>query len=137
MIEQSQIMYAEPVHDPLFVATTPNATGTCYLADNFANYIGCLDQYQVCNPDNGACTALTRAREVYDGMAGQLDLNYDQQIVANHTVWLLSLHQTTAIFGISRLQPLGTHTALSCMPRKSDSVEGLPRRGADVSRQVS
>lgn len=56
-----------PIHDAVFNMTIPeftlfnNLTGqndTIYTSNLYVGVLGCMDQAQFCNPNNGMCTAL-------------------------------------------------------------------------------
>jgi hypothetical protein len=77
-------MFESPVNDPVFAAhvpiTHPGSGGgnvTWYLADFWVSVIGCTDQHQVCNPNNGRCTPLTGSTLVQPATSA-LDLSPQQ-----------------------------------------------------------
>ena len=68
--------YWEPVDDPWFSAHVKLETeseGTMYFADEPVGVLGCLEQVQICNPNNpsisaSACTPLTGAVNMMDDL---------------------------------------------------------------------
>ncbi|KAH0552959.1 hypothetical protein GP486_006843 [Trichoglossum hirsutum] len=63
-LEQNFLRYSAPIDDPFFAAHfRPNitpASSPVYIAEGYASVIGCIDQHQFCNPNNGQCTPLGR-----------------------------------------------------------------------------
>jgi hypothetical protein len=95
------VYYESPVDDPFFYATIEqkafaagsSALLTTYKANNPIAVIGCIDQYQMCNPTNGKCTSLngvnTTGTDMFD-----LDLNI-AQTVTSERLDLLSVNTNT------------------------------------------
>ncbi|KKY19192.1 hypothetical protein UCRPC4_g04566 [Phaeomoniella chlamydospora] len=62
----NSVYYDEPNDDPIFGAhqiiynyTYDNGeVAHIYISDYYVSVIGCVEQYQVCQPDQGTCTAL-------------------------------------------------------------------------------
>jgi hypothetical protein len=77
------------VYDPLFLAdgdlAMKSGNTTYYMPNNFFNTIGCIDQYQFCNPNNRGCTAATSLVKAYFQGIDILDLNAPQKAVLNRT----------------------------------------------------
>jgi hypothetical protein len=66
MLAQNAIGYQKPVDDPFFSAH--DLLGVLYGSDYDVSLMGCIDQYQVCNPNNPrdrGCTKLTSVAGVY------------------------------------------------------------------------
>jgi hypothetical protein len=89
-MNQNSVQHTSPVDDPFFAAHrqvryTPapgqnaNVT-TIYLADDLVRVMGCAEQFQVRNPNNGDTTPLTGMYGVLDA-SQRIDLN-DQQKAA-------------------------------------------------------
>ena len=83
MLNQNDIYYEVPSDDPWIPAHTKTNKGDIYIRDYYANLLGCVDQYQVCNPNTGhsACTKLSGFGPVLHelGVPGNTaDLNYPQ-----------------------------------------------------------
>lgn len=89
VIAQNSITYLGPVYDPLFLADGDLAiqvgNTTSYIPNHFFNTMGCIDQYQFCNPNNRGCTAATSLIKAYDQGIDILDLNAQQKAVLNRT----------------------------------------------------
>jgi hypothetical protein len=83
LIMQNNIVYLDPVDDPLFAAHQPTNTtfGTGanlqtikqYTRDTWIDTLGCIDQHQVCNPNphnqsSPLCTPLTSVNGLTDAL---------------------------------------------------------------------
>ncbi|KAH8594514.1 hypothetical protein B0O99DRAFT_711884 [Bisporella sp. PMI_857] len=88
-VAQNSITYLSPVYDPLFIANEDYVmklgNTTYYRPKNFFNIIGCIDQYQFCNPNNMGCTAATSLMKAYSQGRDILDLNTPQVAVLTRT----------------------------------------------------
>jgi hypothetical protein len=91
MLAQNDVAYLVPSDDPWMPAHQPG-TGdgmTIYVGDHDVNLLGCVDQYQVCNPNSPAsssCSALTGALKLINSLgqsATSLGLNDQQQATVN------------------------------------------------------
>ena len=85
MLNQNSIYYDIPSDDPWMPAHMRLETrvGPTYVGDYAANLLGCIDQYQICNPNKGnsACTKLSGQHPVINelGLPGNAaDLNEHQ-----------------------------------------------------------
>lgn len=65
-VNPNGVQYPAPSDDPFFpVHTLESVKGltgkndTYYVSDNPVNFMGCIDQDQICNPFNGKCTPLS------------------------------------------------------------------------------
>ena len=72
-LAQNHAQYDKPVEDPWFKATRaytyPQMSGlgdnrTIYLSDFAVTVMGCIDQFEFCNPNNDKCTPKTTAINV-------------------------------------------------------------------------
>ena|SRR6266487_149329 len=88
-VAQNSIVYLKPVYDPLFLANEGTAfksgNTTFYIPKYFFNTIGCIDQYQFCNPNNMGCTAATSLEKAYFQGRDILDLNTQQKAILTRT----------------------------------------------------
>jgi hypothetical protein len=71
MIPSNGVRYEQPVDDPIFSAhrevlieSTLRGPTTIYYPDQSAPLLGCLDQWQVCNPTTGRCSKLSSAQGI-------------------------------------------------------------------------
>ncbi|KAM0405885.1 hypothetical protein ACHAPZ_002635 [Fusarium culmorum] len=101
LIAPNSVVHLKPNDDPVFAASIPmNAQGaTGYLPDRWVSPIACVDQHQLCNPNNEKCTPLLdRQRLVENAMKDSLALNVAQIVTAQRlmvVLWESSLfHQT-------------------------------------------
>ena len=90
----NDIQYDNPVDDPIFKAhtleTTPTTGVPYYLSDDWVDVIGCVDQYQYCNPGHNEqatqCTSLTSNNEVIVDL-DEIGLSKWQVATAKHISW--------------------------------------------------
>ncbi|QPC71273.1 hypothetical protein HYE68_002025 [Fusarium pseudograminearum] len=103
LIAPNSVVHLKPNDDPVFAASIPmNAQGAVgYLPDRWVSPIACIDQHQLCNPNNDKCTPLLdRQRLVESAMKDSLALNVAQIVTAQrlrlvlwesslfyHTIW--------------------------------------------------
>jgi hypothetical protein len=112
-LAQNSVAYLAPVFDPFFSANGTARPIDLGLSRNLAkpdhlvNVLGCVDQYQVCNPVTSACSSL--------GGLYHLAVN----LIQNTTLGLNKAQQVSA----GRLQ----YASLSS--KTYDSVEGLGASG--------
>jgi hypothetical protein len=71
MIPSNGVRYEQPVDDPIFSAhrqwlieSVVRGPTIVYRPDKSAPLLGCLDQWQVCNPTTGRCSKLSSAKAV-------------------------------------------------------------------------
>jgi hypothetical protein len=70
MLSQNGMLYSLPSDDPWMPAhrMINFTTGTVYVADYYVNLMGCIDQYQICNPNmpkNSGCSVLGGIEPVF------------------------------------------------------------------------
>ena len=87
LLQQSKrITYTSPILDPFFLAT--NRTWVRYRAEweyfatNSFSLMACYDSYQICNPSNGKCGAVTGINDLKQAKFGGLDFNSAQRAMA-------------------------------------------------------
>ncbi|ERF76832.1 hypothetical protein EPUS_09499 [Endocarpon pusillum Z07020] len=92
-VSSNAINYLEPVYDPVFLATYPgdpirsgSKNASTYYANYYVNPMACIDQHQICNPNNQRCTHL---QDYYDAVKQSADL--DMSAVQSMIVSRLSL----------------------------------------------
>lgn len=86
---QNSVSYSEPVDDPIFAAHTTLdlsmvVAGADYFStDNYVSTLGCVEQYQICNPESNKCTPSMGINQVlpYLGAVKNLDLDEIQEAV--------------------------------------------------------
>ncbi|CEF78782.1 unnamed protein product [Fusarium graminearum] len=124
LIAPNSVINLKPNDDPVFAASIPtNAQGAVgYLPDRWVSPIACIDQHQICNPNNDKCTPfLDRQNLVENAMKDPLALNVAQIVTAQrlrlvlwesslfyHTIWTQTqsfLRAQEKVAGISG-QPL-------------------------------
>jgi hypothetical protein len=70
MIPSNGVRYEQPVDDPIFAAhdeiilDTIQGPKSIYLPDKSAPLLGCLDQWQFCNPNTERCSKLSSPNAV-------------------------------------------------------------------------
>jgi hypothetical protein len=110
-------MYLGPVYDPLFLANErfvlKSGNTTYYGPKNFFNIMGCIDQYQFCNPNNMGCTAATSLVKAYFQGRDILDLNTPQKAVLNRT-YLAFADCSSFSSGVGNLGAGGRRQNLFC-----------------------
>jgi len=83
------------------------ATTTSYATDNAISPLGCLDQYQVCNPSRNSsekCTPLLSSNQIWYDPTGDLHNIFDtdrQMAIANNTMRLFAFAAQNNILRIS------------------------------------
>ena len=89
MLNQNNVIYEAPSDDPWISAHTyiNTSSGDVWAMDYPVNLLGCIDQYQICNPNKGnsACTKLSGQGPVMRelGLPGNAaDLNEHQSWAA-------------------------------------------------------
>jgi hypothetical protein len=93
IILTSNVNYSNPTNASLFTATCTNATAGCPSRPFAA--VGCVNQYEICNPVNNQCTT----------PAGWWDLGYADDVALRFRLWNdagLSDLQHGAIYNIQR-----------------------------------
>ena len=75
MLNQNDVAYEVPSNDPWMPAHTEmeDSLGPFWVRDYYVNLMGCIEQYQMCNPNKGndpsACTKLSASSQVLVEMA--------------------------------------------------------------------
>jgi len=70
MLNQNDVAYEVPSNDPWMPAHTEmeDSLGPFWVRDYYVNLMGCIEQYQMCNPNKGndpsACTKLSASSQV-------------------------------------------------------------------------
>jgi hypothetical protein len=88
MLTQNDVTYLAPSDDPWMSAhITGEGDGQrVWVGDHDVNLLGCIDQYQICNPNipgDAGCTALSGAFKVSDSLSqpsGLLGMNAEQRL---------------------------------------------------------
>jgi hypothetical protein len=109
-LASNSISYYAPVEDPWFSAHVAfNATKTlpAYEADDYVNVMGCIDQYQLCNPSSFPyrCTIIGSQKDFIIGYQ-EIGLNDYQTATADRLRYSLSfstMYQTVNYLGPSAL----------------------------------
>lgn len=107
-LASNDIYYLGPVSDPLYSANIQ--VDDHWEADYYATVLGCIDQFQLCNPSNYHCTSETSMTSAMDGIS---KLNFTSR--QEHTAYRLSAASTYLTMfnnvdgrGISALQASAT-----------------------------
>jgi hypothetical protein len=99
MLAQNAITYLAPSNDPWMPAhLTAEGNGIrIWVGDYDVNLMGCIDQYQICNPNipgDAGCTALSGSVKVMNSLGqpeGLLGMNAEQR-------WTIQRFLVTSIF---------------------------------------
>jgi hypothetical protein len=105
MINPNSIRFVAPNNDPVFGARqmasytdSQGQTHSWYLPEYYVSIIACAEQYQICNPLNGACSPLVGALPLMRrSLAPDVGLNAVQQIIMERIYMILqftSVYQT-------------------------------------------
>ncbi|CEI62474.1 unnamed protein product [Fusarium venenatum] len=102
-IAPNSVIHLKPNDDPVFAASIrTSALGVAgYFPDRWVSPIACVDQHQICNPNNEKCTSLLgRDRLIESAMEDSMALNVAQIVTAQllkhvlgesspfyHTIW--------------------------------------------------
>jgi hypothetical protein len=124
LIAPNSVIHFDPNDDPVFAASIRmDARGSIgYLPDRWVSPIACVDQHQLCNPNNDECTPLLDRQSVIDSaMEDSMALNLEQVVTVQrfgmvllesspfyHTIWTRTqsfLRAQEKVAGISG-QPL-------------------------------
>ncbi|KAI4859164.1 hypothetical protein F4820DRAFT_467279 [Hypoxylon rubiginosum] len=93
-ISSNAILFVEPCDDPVFAAHVPHYDGTddltYYLGDRVTGVLGCLEQYQWCNPSNKVCTLIGSLADTKDEVAQVLNPTAMQSATVHMLVLVLS-----------------------------------------------
>jgi hypothetical protein len=91
----NQVQYMNPVQDPFFKATTKLPDNLFYTADNPLSFMGCTEQYQVCNGPR--CTALGGLNQTTPSLLKSIGFNNRQMALWDliYKIWF-----STSLFGV-------------------------------------
>jgi hypothetical protein len=93
IVAPNAVSYTEPVDDPFYSAHRsqyiPLLSKPVYTSDNFLNVMGCVEDYQICNPMLFNCTKFLGITELSYTIE-TLDMNVDQQATALRVLWAFS-----------------------------------------------
>ncbi|KZF21368.1 hypothetical protein L228DRAFT_262392 [Xylona heveae TC161] len=112
ILTPNSISYQSPVDDPFYAAhderweVVGKLNYTYYLTDFYLHVIGCVDQYQYCNPTNGECTPLTGLTPAHAAI-DRLGFNAAQSSVASRialTGTYISTYYSVNPLGTAALQ---------------------------------
>ncbi|RGP74710.1 hypothetical protein FSPOR_1289 [Fusarium sporotrichioides] len=93
LIAPNSVVHLKPNDDPVFAASiVTNVQGAVgYLPDRWVSPIACVDQHQVCNPNNNKCTPLLDRQGVIESaMKDSIALNIAQIVTAQRLRFVLS-----------------------------------------------
>ena len=90
MLNQNTVSYLKPSDDPWMPAhqliPPTNMTEPIWISDYDATVLGCAEQYQFCNPNNGKCTKLTGHQHVFRDLPLGDEWNEFQQATMNRII---------------------------------------------------
>ncbi|KAI1772237.1 hypothetical protein F4818DRAFT_454108 [Hypoxylon cercidicola] len=93
-ISSNAFLFVEPCDDPVFATHVPHYDATddrtYYLGDRVTGVLGCLEQYQWCNPATKACTLIGSLGDANDEVARVLTPNAMQTATVDMLVLILS-----------------------------------------------
>lgn len=104
----NDIWYTRPVSDPLYSANIP--VNDFWEADYYVTILGCIDQFQLCNPSNHYCISETSSKSAMDGIP-KLNFTSRQEFTAQRLTLVVSdltMYNIVQGRGINALQASAT-----------------------------
>lgn len=124
-IAPNAITFVSPNDDPVFGAsevvanyTLPDGTEVfAYTSNLYNGIITCTDQYQMCNPNNGACTPLV-GESSFSAESYKTEMNYGQEGAMFRFLLLLDFLSVSATVGQRGAQALVAQETVSTLSQK-------------------